>query len=257
VPAQAPVDLAFYGYALTFGFALVPITTLYLLFATAPYGRHKRKGFGPELSNTAAWVIMEAPASLLPLGFYLTAGHFDCATTFAFLLWQAHYVDRAFLYPLRIRGRGAPMPLFVALSGAGFNLLNAYLNFRCFALFGGVDAEAAGGALRIALGALLFGTGWYVNRWADRVLRGLRKPGERGYVIPRGGLYELISCPNYFGELVMWCGFALVAYTKAGLFFALFTAANLVPRAIAHQRDYRKRFVDYPEERRAVIPFVL
>ncbi|HEX6242129.1 MAG TPA: 3-oxo-5-alpha-steroid 4-dehydrogenase, partial [Polyangiales bacterium] len=95
------------------------------------------------------------------------------------------------------------------------------------------------------------------NRQSDRILLGLRAPGETGYKIPRGGLYSFISCPNYFGELVEWCGWALLTWSLPGLFFALFTAANLVPRALAHHRDYRRRFPDYPSERRAVLPFVL
>jgi len=33
--------------------------------------------------------------------------------------------------------------------------------------------------------------------------------------------------------------------------------ANLVPRAMAHHRWYRETFKDYPEGRRALIPYLL
>ena len=92
---------------------------------------------------------------------------------------------------------------------------------------------------------------------ADAVLAGLRRPGETGYKIPRGGLYELISCPNYFGELLEWLGWAIATWSVAGLSFAVFTAANLVPRALTHHRWYREKFPEYPRSRRAVVPFVL
>src|SRR5207244_2864013 len=110
---------------------------------------------------------------------------------------------------------------------------------------------------RFLVGAALFAAGFAVNRWADAVLRRLRRPGESRYQIPRGGLYELVSCPNYAGELVQWLGFAVAAWSPAAAAFALFTAANLVPRALAHHRWYRRTFAGYPAHRKAVLPFLL
>jgi len=103
---------------------------------------------------------------------------------------------------------------------------------------------------------VVFFIGLAINWWADEVLRNLRAPGESGYRIPKGGLYELISCPNYFGELLEWFGFALAAWSLPGLAFAVYTAANLVPRALAHHRWYREHFPGYPSSRRALIPGV-
>ena len=40
----------------------------------------------------------------------------------------------------------------------------------------------------------------------------------------------------------------------AGLAFAAWTMANLVPRARAHHRWYRERFPDYPARRKALVP---
>ena len=42
----------------------------------------------------------------------------------------------------------------------------------------------------------------------------------------------------------------------AGLAFAVYTFANLAPRAIDHHTWYRQRFSDYPPERRALIPYL-
>jgi hypothetical protein len=39
--------------------------------------------------------------------------------------------------------------------------------------------------------------------------------------------------------------------------FAVWTFANLVPRAINHHQWYHEKFEDYPENRKAVIPFLL
>lgn len=89
------------------------------------------------------------------------------------------------------------------------------------------------------------------------MLAALRRPGETGYKIPRGWLYERISCPNYLGELVVWTGWAIATWSPAGAVFVAWTAANLLPRSLANHRWYRATFPDYPQRRRAVIPGLL
>ena len=49
----------------------------------------------------------------------------------------------------------------------------------------------------------------------------------------------------------------LATWSVAGLAFALYTAANLAPRAVANHAWYRERFPDYPARRRALVPYVL
>jgi protein-S-isoprenylcysteine O-methyltransferase Ste14 len=109
---------------------------------------------------------------------------------------------------------------------------------------------------RFIAGVVSFVVGMTINLDADRRLFALRAPGETGYRIPRGGLYELVSSPNYFGEIVEWSGWALASFSLGGLAFAVFTFANLAPRAIANHAWYRERFPDYPPERRALVPGV-
>lgn len=237
---------------------LAPIVLVALLIFSAPYGRHRREGWGPEVSARAAWLIMETPAVLgFALFFFLGPRRFEPVPLILFALWQLHYVDRTFLYPMRIRPSGRPTALVVALSGMSFQLLNGYLNGTW------LSSEAAGYELswlmdpRFLAGAALFVAGYVINRWADKVLLNLRKPGETGYKIPKGGLYELITCPNYFGEMLIWGGFALATWSLAGLSFLLFTVANLLPRALSNHKWYKEKFEDYPEKRRALIPFIL
>jgi 3-oxo-5-alpha-steroid 4-dehydrogenase 1 len=227
-----------------------------LSVVAAPYGRHARAGWGPTVSSTVGWVLMEAPASLGFLAFYLLGEHrAELAPLTLLALWQLHYVNRAFVYPFRRRGGDKPMPLAVALLGVAFNLANAWANARFVSHF----AQYPDGWLaspRFVGGAALFLAGFAVNQHADQVLRTLRAPGERGYKIPHGGLYRFVSAPNYFGELVEWSGFAVAAWSPAALVFVLWTAANLAPRAWANHRWYRRTFPDYPTGRRALVPFL-
>jgi steroid 5-alpha reductase family enzyme len=95
-----------------------------------------------------------------------------------------------------------------------------------------------------------------INVHSDHILRNLRKPGGIGYKIPRGGLFRWITSPNYFGEIMEWCGWAIATWSLAGIAFAAFTFANLAPRAWSHHKWYNKTFSNYPKNRKAIIPFI-
>ncbi|XP_052701517.1 3-oxo-5-alpha-steroid 4-dehydrogenase 1-like isoform X1 [Crassostrea angulata] len=110
---------------------------------------------------------------------------------------------------------------------------------------------------RFYLGIILFCTGMFINLQADHILRNLRKPGETGYKIPRGGLFEYVSGANFFGEIVEWLGFAVANGTLPTFAFFFFTLCNIGPRACHHHQWYREKFEDYPNKRRALIPFIL
>ena len=247
-------DVLLYGFI-----AAALVTMVYLSRVTAPYGRHSRGGFGPRINATLGWVLMEAPASLAPFILFLLADrqHQRNPVLITMLaLWQLHYVYRSFIFPFRRRG-GAPMSLLIPLSGIGFNLGNAYLNWHYLTVLQAPLGTSWFGDPRFLGGLLLFLAGFVINQHSDWVLLHLRRPGETGYKIPYGGLYRLVSCPNYLGELIEWTGWAILTWSLPGLVFALWTAANLIPRAVAHHRDYQRRFANYPPERRAVLPFLL
>ncbi|MCA9675198.1 MAG: DUF1295 domain-containing protein [Kofleriaceae bacterium] len=238
-------------------FALAAATALALALITAPYGRHGRPGWGPTVPARVGWIVMESPAVVAFLAIYLAGPHrADAAPLVLLALWQVHYVQRTVVFPLRMRAAGRRMPVLVVALALAFNGLNAYVNARWLSALG-TYPEAWLADPRLLVGAAVFAAGWSVNVRADATLRRLRGPGDAGYRIPRGGLYERVSCPNYLGELVEWTGWAIATWSLAGLAFAVYTAANLVPRALAHHRWYRATFPDYPPARRALIPFLL
>lgn len=238
-------------------FLAAAITVASVFFVTAPYGRHARGGWGPSISTRAGWILMEAPAALVFLLVFLLGRHRDSVPALVLAsAWLGHYGYRAFVYPFRLRAPEKPMPLSIAAMGGAFCTFNGYLNARWVSEMHRYSPEWMGD-IRLWGGILLFAAGWMINQHSDAVLLALRKPGEAGYRIPVGGLYRWISCPNYFGEVLEWCGWALATWSLPGLGFALYTAANLVPRALDHHRWYQKTFPDYPKERRAVLPFLL
>jgi protein-S-isoprenylcysteine O-methyltransferase Ste14 len=232
-------------------------TAVSLLFVTAPYGRHTRAGWGPSLPAWLGWLLMEAPAPVVFLLFWLQGPHRGEVVPIVLLvMWETHYVYRAFIYPAGLRrGRGR-MLVSVAAMAVLFNVLNGYVN-GAWVSGGGAHPASWLADPRFVAGAALFAGGLALNVLSDRALRRLRKPGETGYRVPRGGAFEWVSCPNYLGEVVEWTGWAIATWSLPGLAFAVYTAANLVPRALSHHAWYRREFPDYPEGRRALIPFVL
>ena len=237
-------------------FVSAPLVFILLFFFTAPYGRYFREGWGPSVTARAGWMLMEAPA-LLVIGITVAASG-QRVTPLALLLlglWEIHYLYRTCLFPLLMRGSTKRFPFLLVVFAFIFNSLNGYAN-GMFLANGTVAATDFLSSLRVCVGIALFAAGFITHVWADRDLRRLRKPGEIGYKIPRGGLWEYVANPNYFGEIMEWCGWALAAWSLPGLGFAVFTIANLVPRAWANRRWYRDTFNDYPRGRKSVIPFV-
>jgi 3-oxo-5-alpha-steroid 4-dehydrogenase 1 len=233
-------------------------TAAALLRIAAPYGRHARAGWGPALPAAVGWIVMETPSPILMTVFFVTGGRTGDPAARVFLaLWVGHYLYRSFVFPLLGRGRKAAMPVSIVASAIAFNAVNATLNGRWLFAVGPERGPAWLGDPRFLAGLLLFAAGFTIHVRADAALRRLRAPGATGYAVPRGGLFELVSCPNYLGEIVEWTGFAVLTWSLTGASFAVWTAANLAPRALAHHRWYLEAFPDYPENRRAILPGVL
>lgn len=128
----------------------------------------------------------------------------------------------------------------------------------------GLDAaDAAGaGSVRRAVGGALFVGGMAVNAIHHVLLAKLRaaavsKDGTKKYVIPRGGLFELVACPHYFGECLQWAGLAIAMPTPLHVLWAAQSLSYLSGRAAHTTQWYKDRFGDaYPASRRHIIPFL-
>ena len=236
---------------------LAAITCFTLLRVVAPYGRHRRAGWGPELPGWLGWMVMEAPAPVLVTALAVVGGrlHRPGVAVLA-SLWLLHYLHRTVVYPLR-RRHGSPIPASVVAMDFAFNVANGALQGAWIGIFGPQYGAGWLHAPRFVTGAALFVAGFIVNIHSDEILRRLRRRTRGAYGVPREGLFRWVSCPNYLGEMVEWSGWALATWSLPGLAFAAWTAANLVPRALAHHRWYRRRFASYPAERRALLPGLL
>lgn len=230
-----------------------------LWFIDAGYGQYFHRKWGKAISNRAGWVIMELPVVAL-FFFYWVASEraFSITPLVFFLLFNLHYCQRTFVFPLLIRGKD-PMPLSIILFGMSFNTANAYMQ-GAWIFHLSPDTLYTPEWLstpQFVIGVVIFLAGFAVNLHSDRIIRRLRGPGDTAFHVPRGGMFEHVSSANYLGELIEWIGWAILTFSWSGLVFAFWTFANLVPRAHRNHAWYIEKFGDqYPRDRKRVIPFI-
>lgn len=215
-------------------------TFLTLLFVEAPYGRYaSKKGSkwaGPLIPARVGWVIMEGVNIFVMLFVSYQYGVDEFQKSIAnevlIVLFMLHYFNRAFIFPFRTRSP-APMTAFIFCASFTFCLWNSMNQSFSVMVVHRIPDDWVYNP-QFILGVLLFCVGFAVNVYGDEVLINLRKPVDKPgtYKIPLGGPYKYISCPNYAGECLEWFGFAMASrYSLSGIAFALYTFANLAPRA--------------------------
>ena len=230
------------------------ITFVILLRIKQPYGRHTTEGWGMMIDNNWGWFWMELPALLvMPLLAWSGPGELELPQWIIVGLWLIHYVNRTLVFPFRLKTQGKKMPLAIVLSAVFFNGVNGFFNGY---YLGYLHDSAKQLSWFFWAGLGLFFFGMIINQISDNHLLNIRNENT-GYALPTAGLFKWISCPNYFGEIVEWVGFAVAAGSLPAASFAIWTSANLIPRALNHHNWYHERFDDYPKDRKAVIPYLV
>jgi 3-oxo-5-alpha-steroid 4-dehydrogenase 1 len=226
----------------------------------AGYGRFYAPKWGPAIDNRLGWMLMEAPVFVaMLLLWWLSDRREDGIRLVFLLLFELHYFHRAFVFPWLMRGR-SKMPLSIIGTAVLFNTLNAYMQGGWLFYVSPVDYYSADWltSLPFLSGTALFLFGMGVNIHSDRIIRNLRKPGDTAHYLPRGGMFRWVTSANYFGELVEWTGFAILTWSVSGAVFALWTFANLAPRAARIYNGYRQEFPEQLDTRttKRIIPFI-
>lgn len=231
-----------------------------LFFVDAGYGRFYAPKWGPAIDNRLGWMLMEAPVFVaMLLLWWLSDRREDGIRLVFLLLFELHYFHRAFVFPWLMRGR-SKMPLSIIGTAVLFNTLNAYMQGGWLFYVSPVDYYSADWLTGVPflVGTALFLLGMGVNIHSDRIIRNLRKPGDTAHYLPRGGMFRWVTSANYFGELVEWTGFAILTWSVSGAVFALWTFANLAPRAARIYNGYRQEFPEQLDTRttKRIIPFI-
>jgi len=214
-----------------------------------------------------AWVTQESPSLIVCAAFCWKAGlqtflqnptSFRTAVTALFL---GHYTYRALYYPTQLKKESNKVAVSVWLMAIVFCIWNGTIQGYLLAYVLPHDS-AITPAAAIALGLQAFF--WCNVMYADNVLLTLRKPGQAGYYIPRGGMFHFCSAGNYASEILEWTAYACAVALGGGpimalapFAFAWFAFCNLAPRGWQHHLWYLQKFKEaYPQGRKAVVPFL-
>ena len=222
------------------------------LIDNAPKGKHTTNKLGKSIDKKSGWILIELQALLTCALIYFTISEEINLNVVFIVLWIIHYFNRTVIYPLRIKTKGKKIPIAIVASAFFFNMVNGILNgyFLTLLQFESISE------LYLILGFIIFIIGFYINISSDNLLIKLRT-NQKGYVIPNGKLFNYVSCPNFFGEIIEWLGFAIMTLNPGSLSFLIWTICNLIPRSKAHHKWYKENFENYPKKRKAVIPYLL
>ena len=168
------------------------------------------------------------------------------------ILYLIHYVHRVLFYPWFRSKHSRPWPLesviFFSLTSFVSGIIvswSLFFKYRRFPILVQV-------ILSILFLALII-----LSSFHDYYLCSLRQPGESGYRIPKGLLFNWVSCPHYTLELAAWFvfGFFLRGNLHERYLFWLIEFVNLSIRATTSTFAYRKMFnLKYPVRRNPILP---
>ena len=107
----------------------------------------------------------------------------------------------------------------------------------------------------IYLGIFIFIVGQSFNFYHHKILSDLRSDSVE-YKIPYKGLFSKVVCPHYFFELLSWLGIAICStYIDAYFVFYIMTC-YLSGRSHRTREWYYENVLEYPKDRKRIIPFI-
>ncbi len=119
---------------------------------------------------------------------------------------------------------GTPVPYYIFIMSFAYQGYNGYMQGSYLTRVQQFPQEWLSHPC-FMVGFVMFFLGMIINVHSDHLLRNLRKPGETGYKIPRGGMFEYVSGANFLGEIIEWAGFAVACWSLPAFAFAA------IPRA--------------------------
>mmetsp|Transcript_2079 Transcript_2079/g.3850 ORF Transcript_2079/g.3850 Transcript_2079/m.3850 type:complete len:262 (-) Transcript_2079:144-929(-) len=210
-----------------------------------------KAGVGAQVSSRLGMSVLYAPSSILGALAYLQVSSTYLGKLAALMMFL-HFGKRVFECNCVHKFSGT-MPLATSLFISLIYCVASTTVCYYSELVGKLGPPSPS-TLQVAL--LLFGVGLLGNLYHHHLLATLRKPGEKGYKVPQGGLFPLVAAPHYLFELVGWSGVAILCNHATVWFMFFGMVAYLADRARAQTSYNLKKIDGYPQERLHLIPYV-
>lgn len=106
------------------------------------------------------------------------------------------------------------------------------------------------------LGLIIFTLGIVGNYYHHNLLSKLRKNNEKEYKIPQGGLFNLVICPHYLFEIIVFVGISFISQTHLAFACTFGDSIYLIARSYETRKWYVNKFEDFPKHVKCVIPYI-
>ena len=212
--------------------------------------------FGIDVPSRVGMVLLYAPSAFLAAAFPLNmlpaqvSSHVALTPRTNVVSWMvcAHFVKRC-LECMFLHKYSGTMPL----ATSGFIQFFYLVTSMCCCAATNPEPLPES---QLQAGAALFAVGLLGNLYHHYLLATLRKPGEKAYKVPQGGLFSFVAAPHYLFELIGWLGIHVCGGHQAGLASFSCMVIYLADRANGQHEWNIKKLDDYPSARKRLIPFL-
>ncbi|KIM84893.1 hypothetical protein PILCRDRAFT_817709 [Piloderma croceum F 1598] len=229
------------------------------------------KDLGPQISWKTVFMIEYAgPLVIHPIFYHLTRLFYgteiqhSALQKYIYAFIMLNFVKRELETLFIHRFSHATMPLWnVFRNSAHYHLLSGVaLAYAVYSPTYSATSSYIRGTIRddprfLWAGAAIWLFAELSNLHTHLTLRALRPPGTRTRAIPYGYGFSLVSCPNYFFEILAWVVIVVLTGSWVAMIFLAVAARQMGIWALKKHRAYKKEFGnDYPRERKVMIPFL-
>lgn len=218
-------------------------------YATGPELKILFKDLGPQVKySTLFFFEYVGPLFIYPIFYFFPVyKYFGLpekrvvypVQTYATIYWCFHYLKRILETFFVHRFSHATSPLSNVFRNCFY-----YWSFAIFiAYFANHPFYRPVGEMQMYVGFALGIVCQLANFYCHLILKGLRSlDGKGGYQIPKGFLFNYITCANYTTEIYQWLGFNIATQTLAGYIFMFVAAFIMSNWALGKHRRLKKLF---------------